>query len=128
MSSRPGATNLEGVTMSDFTLDQLPDPDMVGTSEYRALYELVSDVAQSAISGGEDPREYVRGSLDELRAEIDRVQGLLFLDASPGADPWDLTRSRSADYNDWRDEVSGGDTLRGFVAFANARDEASVID
>jgi hypothetical protein len=114
--------------MSDFTLDQLPDPDMVGTSEYRALYELVSDVAQSAISGGEDPREYVRGSLDELRAEIDRVQGLLFLDASPGADPWDLTRTRSADYNDWRDEVSGGDTLRGFVAFANARDEASVID
>ena len=46
-------------------LAALPDPDAVGASEYRAIFETLTDAFEDA--GNEAPREFALAMLRELR-------------------------------------------------------------
>ena len=50
-----------------------PDPDVVGTSEYRAVHELLSDLLDSvdAPSPGEAPLAYAALELDSCLVEVE---------------------------------------------------------
>lgn len=58
----------------DRLFDFLPDPDMVGQSEYATIHEHLRMVVESANVSGEDPREWVVVALTEL---IDYATNLL---------------------------------------------------
>ena len=55
----------------------LPDPDAVGASEYRALYELLEDVADSAAYDSESPSEMMCLALTEVEAWARRMHVIL---------------------------------------------------
>ncbi len=105
--------------MTQEIFDSLPDPDMVGTSEYHTIYSHVSDVVDSARFSGDDVTEAVRGTLDELRNELERFT-IAFTDFH---DPWELPRAHPDAYADWRYEVANGDTLRSFADWYAARSD-----
>lgn len=50
------------------------DPDNVGTSEYRYLHELASDIWESnKMESVADRKEYIRASFREMKSTIDWI-------------------------------------------------------
>jgi hypothetical protein len=49
----------------------LEDPDVVGSSEYRAIYECIEDALQGyEQDSGLTPAEYVRAIVDEFKGQL----------------------------------------------------------
>jgi hypothetical protein len=67
----------EPSAFEDRLVELLPDPDGVGSSEYRMLHEHVLDTIQDANIGGDDVASLLRSSLDELEDEVARVRSLI---------------------------------------------------
>ena len=61
----------------DRLVELLPDPDSVGSSEYRMLYEHVLSTIQDANIGGDDVASLLRSSLDEVEEELGRFRSLI---------------------------------------------------
>lgn len=110
--------------MTTLDLTRLPDPDMVGSSEYLAVFELVTSVVDSAEhddATAEEVTDLVRGALGEVAGWARRVAADLGLGP---ADGWALSRERPDAFADWGDEARAGDTTLGFVEWCAHRDEA----
>jgi len=58
----------------DRLFDALTPPDMVGSSEYLAVYELLQTVVESACIGNDDPRQMVMATLDLLYDCVEMIR------------------------------------------------------
>ena len=59
-------------------LARLPDPDVIGQSEYRAVYELLSDGASGyEADSGLTPAEYLDAMLDQIESSVRSIRKTL---------------------------------------------------
>ena len=68
-------------------LDSLPNPDQVGTAEYRALHELLNDVAGGALDEGLDKASVfalLHSSLDETATWVQELSMMVRAEESEG--------------------------------------------
>jgi hypothetical protein len=73
------------LAFEDRLFELLPDPDDVGTSEYRMLYEYTQETVEVANIGGDDVADLLLSSLYELEEGIGNLRHLIEKASKPGS-------------------------------------------
>ena len=65
------------MAFEDRLFEFLPNPDAVGSSEYRVLYQHVQETVESANIGVDDVRALLLSSFAEIEEELGRFRHLI---------------------------------------------------